>query len=362
MNKDHSFFSGRQIRLFVDLPYPDETWASFFDRAARRYGCNRKALIRQLLPEWHEWLDVDLCLPERLYSSLLTALGATEDEVSPCNRGVTANALPSRLRVDYCPLCFLEDLKRRRTPNFRFQWTIPFLTTCHIHGTPLLRWRSIRYGDERLLPLSWTLRPSSKLAAECAWLDEDARFADRFAESRLSKSHPLTIVRRFAAQTVQLTGMLPSWNRLDAEFGFCIDALIGLAASTCEAARPLAEQLRPIEGGDRLFGPPASVCASDVRYPSLVWNSPAFDVGYRRSILWFLAKNIVGSRSKTKLAVGETVSPGRWDSWWNLVKKLAPPNQRDRLRVEEKRMTAGDQWRAAQGRAWQQSVRERLTA
>lgn len=362
MTNDHSFFSGRQIRLFVDLPYPDETWGSFFDRAARKYGCSRRAFIRQLLPDWDEWLDVDLNLPDRLYSALLAALGATEDDVSPNNRGVTANALPSRLRVDYCPLCFLEDLKRRRTPHFRFQWTIPFLTTCHIHSTPLLPWRSIRYRDERFLPLSWTLRPSSKLAAECAWLDEDARFADRFAESRLSKSHPLTIVRQFAAQTVRLTGMLPSWNRVDAEFGFCIDVLIGLAASTCEATRPIAEQLRPVEGGDRLFGPPACDYTCEVRYPNLVWQKQALDIAYRRSILWFLAKNIIGTRSMISLACGESAAPGRWGSWWDLVRRFAPKNQLNRLVVEEERMTRGDQWRDAQKRAWRQSVRERLIA
>jgi hypothetical protein len=340
----------------MDLPYPDETWASFLDRAAQRYLCSRKDLLVQLVPyiDRDGWPDLDTSPSfgplARVVGALVDALGVSSADLPTESRGVTRNSLPPRSRVDYCPLCFLEDLAKRRTPYFRFQWAIPYLPCCHRHETPLLRWRSVRYrSDERNLPLNWVLRPRIKYADNCSWLDEDAAYASRFAESKVSRDHPIRLVQRLGKSVVQFSADPLSWREVSPFFGFNLESLICLGASSTPRGKPNAELLRPASGGERLFGPPRASYRWQTRAMYKVWLGKPMDIAYRRSLLWFAARTIFGSSCRTCLFDGFIAPSGGWESWWlGVVKPLVPRHFAARIDREAEAMKKGDNWRARQ--------------
>jgi len=247
---------GRQIRLYADLPYPDETWSSFLDRLARAYLVDRASLVAQLAPGWRPWRpwhDFDWSMPHDVHRGLLDALGVSEKELPNENRGVGHGALPITRRIDYCPLCFIEDLRCRRTPYFRYQWTVPVYTCCARHGTPLMTWRSVRGGDERVLPLRWVLRPKLSRSPEYPWLGEDARTASAFHPGNVSEQSPFGLVRRLSTALVRFRTDRPGFElaRSD-ELKHAVDALVSLGASTLRTG-PLVNHLRPA-GNPAVFG------------------------------------------------------------------------------------------------------------
>jgi len=334
----------RQIRLYVDLPYRDETWASFIDRAARFYRCDRSALVAQLTGIWPDepWCntDFDQDLPVDLYEALVDSLQVSKAELPNIGRGVSCDSLPPPRRQEYCPLCFLEDLRACRTPYFRFQWTIPLLTYCSMHRTPLVRWRSIRRQDERILPWQWLARPSSKNATACPWLQEDVAFVRQYRSSHVNSSHPFAMVRKLTESVLSIDVAARSW-RLNGHLhhGFRLESLITLGASGDSALSDgLAGAVRP-NGDDILFGPPREPITWEMRYMRRCWSSSAISVAFRRSLMWFAARTILGSRLPTLLANGATVAAGNWERWWlDVVKPQAGTVLSSKVQSEERHM------------------------
>jgi len=333
----------RQIRLYVDLPYPDETWASFIDRAARFYRCDRSALIAQLTGVWPDQqrcnIDFDRRMRPEVYAAMLDAFQVSETELPNIGRGVSIDALPPPRRQEYCPLCFLDDLRACRTPYFRYQWTIPLLTYCSVHRTPLVRWRMIRMRDERILPWLWLVRPRSKVATECPWLQSDVAFVRRYGPNRVNQSHPFSMVRKLTDSVLNIDGATRSW-RLNgyAHYGFRLERLITLGASgSGTVSCGVAGAVRP-NGDDALFGPPRTPITWEMRYMSSCWSSRAISVAFRRSLMWFAARTILGSRTPTPLANGMIDRPGDWKRWWHDIVKPHSGDFLPNAQIEERHM------------------------
>jgi hypothetical protein len=321
--------------------------------------------MAQLCPTWRRLTDVDIHLPDDVYEALLEAYQVSDTQLPIGNRGVGFNSLPQFSRVDYCPLCFLADLSKRRTPFFRFQWTIPYQACCHVHKTPLMPWRKVRYADERVLPLKWALQPRARVASACEWLDEDAQFASRFGPERVRPCDPLTLVNRLAGDLVVPGGPARVWTENHYPFfGFRVHAITGIGAtSRGGASEPLASLLRPSQMDDRLFGPPKGPYAwsADERHTRLVWGASTTGVAFRRSLLWFAARTVYESDRPTQLANGQRAPRGDWERWWEVcVKANARQALRTRICAEADLMRRGAGWRAAQHDLQRCAALERL--
>lgn len=316
----------RQIYLWVDLPFPDETWASFLDRAARFYRCYRRDLISDLAPgsNVNDRQDFDVSMPECVHSGLLSALHVDARILPKSSRGITSDSLPALRRLDYCPHCFVDDLKARRTPYFRFQWAIPLLTHCLVHQTPLLKWRSHRSRDERILPWKWVAAPSLKAAAACPWLGEDLAFARQYGPSNIARWHPFSVVRRFSESIVKIDAQQLSWTFLRyAHPDFSVDTLLPLGMSCgLQPSEPLAAVTRPSED-PRLFAPAPFPVTWETDYMGRCWISRVATVGFRRSLLWFAARAVMGSRTSTSLVNNATAPAGSWENWWTAIVRPA---------------------------------------
>jgi len=328
---------GRQIRLYVDLPYPDETWSSFFDRLAQPYQVSRLELISLLAPEWRpwrRWSDFDSSMPKPVHSALLAALAVSDVELPNESRGVGSEALPLARRVDYCPLCFIDDLAHRRTPYFRYQWTVPVYTCCFRHGTPLVTWRRVRGGDERVLPLRWHLHPKPKFSADCGWLDEDAKLASSFRPDRLSDQSPLGLVKRLSKSLVRFRSSPPGFKFVGMNsLNLAFDELVRLGASTTYED-PLALQLRPM-GNAAIFGGPRHSYKREFYRLSNCWRAAYTSVEYRRSLLWFAARTLLGSSEPTPLADGRIAPPCNGERWLDEFIKPGIGHLQERLPLVE---------------------------
>lgn len=333
----------RQIRLYVDLPYPDETWGSFVDRVAGFYRCDRKGLMAQLTGTWpHEpWctIDFDRDMPQGVYEAFREALQVSHDEFPPGERGVTRDSLPGHRRHDYCPLCFLDDLRAGRTPYFRFQWSIPLLTYCQEHQTPLVPWRMRRARDERILPWLWLSRPRSKVATACPWLQEDVAYVRQYSKSHLNRTHPFSLVRRLTEVAVGVDVQACKWRfNSNVAVGFHLEGLITIGASNCATGNSLAAVLRPT-GDERLFGAPRKPITWEARYQNRCWTSSDVTVAFRRALMWFAARTVLGCRAPIEVANGVVVEPGSWERWWiEVVRPLTTGILANRVKGEENYM------------------------
>lgn len=297
---------------------------------------------------WRSWPDFDRSMPVEVHRTLLAALGVTEKELPNANRGVCHGALPITRRVDYCPLCFIEDLHSRRTPYFRYQWTVPVYTCCARHGTPLMMWRCVRGGDERVLPLRWALHPRLNLGADCPWLDEDTKRAGVFDPSRISRQSPLGLVGRLSAALVRFQNGRPGFEFTgDYVLRNAVDELVALGASTTSAG-PLVNSLRPV-GNPSIFGKPARTYEREFFESSKCWRSSVVSVAYRRSLLWFAARTLLGSGEPQMLTSGRTVPPCAGDRWLDQFVRPAAGQLGKRLLSIESRVLAARQWASAAG-------------
>lgn len=320
--------------------------------------------MAQIYPPWVRRTDIDRFIPPPVFDALLEALQISEEEFRIGSHAPNFDTLSRINRVDYCPLCFLDDLSRRRTPYFRFQWTIPYQTCCHVHRTPLVPWRQVRYGDERVLPLKWVFKPRSSDASACPWLDEDARWVTRFDPGFLRVSHPVRLLNRLADDLIIFSGYPRAWREPTHPFlGFNLHSLIGIAfTSRGPRGDSLATLLRPVVD-DRLFGPPKRPYnwGIDHHQTNLVWGASCSSAAFRRSVLWFVARTVYGFQRSTPLANGEVAPKGDWERWW---KELVEPNTRDELRSrarsEGEFMKKGAGWREAQQHLKRSAVFERI--
>lgn len=255
-------------------------------------------------------------MPHDVHRGLLDALGVSKNELPNENRGVGHGALPITRRIDYCPLCFIEDLRSRRTPYFRYQWTVPVYTHCVRHGTPLMTWRSVRGGDERVLPLRWVHRPKLSRCRECPCLGEDARTASAFHPSKVSEQSPFGLVRRLSNALVRFRTDRPGFElaRSD-ELKHAVDALVSLGASTLRTG-PLVNHLRPA-WNPAVFGEPLGPYWREFFFVGKCWRSSLVSVVYRRSLLWYAARTLLGSSESQLLADGRIAQPCDGDRWLN---------------------------------------------
>ena len=312
-----SLQAGRQIRIFADLPYQDETWASYVDRLARRFKIDRFSLMKQLVPEWNKQThDFDLSVPDEIHFALKKALGVSDSDLPKRGRGVTRDSLRPHRRIDYCPLCFLEDLERRKTPYFRYQWCIPLLTCCSVHRTPLVRWRSLRAIDERILPLRWVLHPSSEVASDCPWLDADARRAGEGVLDGLDKGKPLELVDRLSRSLVTTTPEPQRWKiNWNQHSGWFLQDILMLGASVGSSFWPIAAQLRPQSPG-RFFDGPTYTYSHKIDHVNRCWSSSFATIEFRRSLIWFAARTVLSCEGNTLLEDGRLVPAGGFEIWW----------------------------------------------
>jgi len=316
----------RRIHLCTDPPHPDETWASFFDRATAQYCINRDSLFAQLAcsPRVGLTPPIDAKLPKDIYTAVLSALHRTEQELPNDPRGIDFQSMSPYQRTSYCPLCFLDDLSKHRTPYFRFDWTIPMIAACRVHGCPLMAWRRVRCRDERILPFEWATSPHPSAARFCPWLDEDLRAVDAQVPDRISNDSPFSLVRRLGDEFVQLDVEKCAWRLSHGTpYAYAVQIAIELGlARVDDRTESLADMLRPATEKAWLFGPrkDRALTRPIKRAYAALLVSP---LAWRRSVLWFAARWRYHCGETVALANGDVVRAGPPTTWWRLIDRTA---------------------------------------
>lgn len=317
---------GRQVRIYTDLPHHDETWASFLDRVAATYKIDRGTLVAQIVgtDTASQYMPIQGRLDAKLHQCLLQALQISEQQLPNDVRGIFASSMSQQLQTAYCPRCFLEDLSKQRTPYFRYQWTIPLITTCWDHAVPLMRWRGIRYADHRTLPVTWATDPSSSRAHECRWLDEDARRIDSIQDSRGDIDTPIDLLRRIERELIKIDVSTRTWDQIDgSDYAHPIFMALRLGSIRLRKSMiPLASLMCPAQGAAWFFGGPPN---QSIRTMNLALralrNSP---LEWRRSMLWFAAALRYETGRRIALVNGDVVRPGS-DEWLYSLKGVTDP-------------------------------------
>lgn len=246
------------IQLWIDPAYPHETTSSLLDRAASFYRLHRDVLVKKVFPgiAWygHE-RDWDF-ISGRHEEQLASALRRSEPESLGVKMRKSEMLLSPLARRGYCPVCFLQDLREGRTPYFRWQWAIAFSVNCHEHKTPLFTWRRMR-TRQRVLPWSWTMRPSEALAAEVPWMMEDLIMVDLSKELQVEPGSPLQLVADLESSMVDIAARShEKWERVPMSRHLSVrDALAGATVVIrAVSSEPRASLCRPGGLNAPLFG------------------------------------------------------------------------------------------------------------
>jgi len=314
---------GRQVRIYADLPHHDETWASFLDRIAAAYKVDRGFLIAQITgqSESSRYAPVQGRLDAELYDGLLEALQVDRERLPNNSRGIAPNSMSTLHRAAYCPLCFLEDLNKQRTPYFRYQWAIPLLTTCTEHQCPLMQWRRVRYADHRILPLTWATDPRSSRLSECTWLEGDLRVIDSVRSRQTDDEMFLCLVRRIEHELIETDIENQTWRETHgSDYALAISMALRLGSIRFhKSAVPLAAHMRPSVGQSCLFGSaPSRRIQTWKQAESIIRTSP---LDWRRSVLWFAAAFRYESEKPMPLTNGDFVRTGG-EAWLRSLERV----------------------------------------
>ena len=314
-------------RLWIAPPYPDETVSSVLDRACAFYCVDRQRLLdsfgqRALLVGYKQ--DVDRQYATPLVGRVFEGLGGDVRAAS----WIPDNCLPARSRGQYCAHCFAEDLAAGRSPYFRWQWAIPYVTVCQAHGVPLCVWRHM-VRHRRVLPRAWVANPSLQDVGLCSWLEHDAEFGsvavreDRQALlSAVTRLQGELIPANFKAGGSYKGHARTLWHRVEELIH------VGAALTRNTHLGPVASHLRPANCIENLFGTP-----SPKDQPHLSRNTSTLrrfeghpSPSWRRSVLWFVARMLKGGDTAVPLVNGnfweasETVA-----AWSRLIRPVADP-------------------------------------
>lgn len=287
------------IRLWIDPPYKDETISSFLDRAAGFYRIDRMDLVKQIDPEFKRWNaylpDFDGHMGERSGPKLFKTLGWHE-ELEPINFTVIpSECLKPSARFAYCPLCFKTDLEVGRTPYFRWQWAIPYLTLCHEHSAPLFVWEKAR-SHQRVLPWDWYADPKPEHADKCPWFAQHLKIAEQgLLELQDSKS-ALSLVHRLQMRTLALDkGPTASYRNYDYSDWVALNLAVEKGAAwPDDGLPPLASQMRPASSVEGLFAEVPETDWKRLKRSTLRGFRQQKSVTWRRTVLWFSGASILG--------------------------------------------------------------------
>ncbi len=315
-----------RMRLWVDPPYRDETWLSFLDRAAQFHGIHRTHLMSAIDPDFRvskRNRDLDRRPNERLRTCIFDALG-TRDEEHELLRGIGFSwVLNPVARRTYCPRCAASDLAEGAVPFFRWQWALALTTVCHIHKTPLMMWPPCLQTLSLRWPIRWLRNNTPEGRQSVDWLDADLRKLDAHEAGDATDTEIVEMLNRIQAPGVELeTFRMRDGQRSPAGFEpFMLDALISLLTGLPEygGCRPFSEQLRPACSHEWMF----SSCPRGIE-PRLARDAldafPACrDVGWRRSVLWFAARVLLGGMREVPMLDGSTLPAGDWREPWRLA-------------------------------------------
>lgn len=304
-------------RIYVAPPFHEESYSSFLDRICANYRIDRPTLVRlysgrqqkDLFGNWLKSKD----LP-----AVLSAAGLRLEDYPPHAHGLCSRALPSYAQLSYCPLCIRADLADARPPHFRRKWAMPYHTICEIHQTILVNWRKLGIGGQRSLPVKWMIRPSLDLWRSLPWLDEDMRVVEENVPSSIPQlAGPFELLM----QLQQVPELLPAPPPPTSDSPALIGAIRECTALGVKATQPprvpLAELLRP-HAALAMFGPENNagdwtIAQRGKPRPCLGANS---NVGWRRSVCWFVARTLFSSSASVQLANGQEARPGGWEQWW----------------------------------------------
>lgn len=315
--------------LRADPMNKDETVSSFIDRVGASYGLSRLDLFRTLDSNW-QWsgrsADVDRNLPRNINTALGSALGLEAPAFPLDLQSVPSDFLAASWRNDYCPLCFQEDLASHRTPHFRWQWASESATCCHLHRTPLVRWRRIRKCGERVLPLAWAASPSPEAQDICPWLTSDLSLVDQANEDARSDAAMTRLVMAFERGFLKFRvdeasgrrDCVVAWPEL-------VERIRTLGASMEEGADlPLAARVLPADS--ELFGRPQRMPKHGRSRGSIQVVTDPSSVAWRRTLNWFVARTLLGQGGvRPALDVAG-------DAWMETVGQTTKhPELRDRL-------------------------------
>ncbi|WP_290590572.1 TniQ family protein [Arenimonas sp. SCN 70-307] len=314
-----------------------ETISSFLDRVGASYGMSRLDLFKRLDSSW-DWdrraADVDRNFPKNLNTALGSALGMEQPAVPFDFQSVPGDYLAASWRTEYCPSCFYEDLLASRPPHFRWQWASEIATCCHIHGTPLLRWRRTRKCGERVLPVSWAASPSPEAIEECTWLASDLELVRQATEGSRADAAMTRLVMAFERGFLKFRVDEASGRReCVVAWPELVERIRALGASMEEgAALPLAARVLPAESG--LFGLPQRMPKHGRSRGRIQVITDPSSVAWRRTLNWFVARTLLG-QGGSRLARDLD-----GEAWLETVgQATAHPELRDRLNRASRLLT-----------------------
>lgn len=317
------------VILRADPMQEHETISSFLDRVGASYGMSRLDLFKRLDSSW-DWdrraADVDRNFPKNLNTALGSALGMEQPAVPFDFQSVSGDYLAASWRTEYCPSCFQEDLLASRPPYFRWQWASEIATCCHIHGTPLLRWRRTRKCGERVLPVAWAANPSPEAIEECTWLASDLELVRQATEGAQADAAMTQLVMAFEREFLTFRvdeasgrrACVVAWPEL-------VERIRVLGASMEEVANlPLAARVLPAESN--LFGRPLRMPKHSRSRGNIQVVTDPSSVAWRRTLNWFVAKTLLGE------GVDRSASDVDGEAWLETVGQATEhPELRDRL-------------------------------
>lgn len=274
-------------RLWVEAAARDETASSVLDRAAVFYRTDIVTIALYVAPSHRGWTYLpDFDRSDELKRGLVAALPAPE-HIQDCD--VPSESVTPLNRAAYCPLCFRDWLREGRSPYFKWQWAVMYVTLCEVHASPLCVWRQMR-RQHRVLPRSWIVRPSLAVAGDCPWLEGDARFALKAQDYLADDRWPLSVVWHYQQRAFNLVGTSRQYrDPRNPELVGLDRALQAGAYRTTPVAEAPASRDCPITRLPGLFSkqPPDDLCRAE---RSVVRGIRAQkSVGWRRTLMWFVA-------------------------------------------------------------------------
>ena len=319
-----------------------ETVSSFLDRVGASYGMSRLDLFKRLDASW-DWdrraADVDRNFPRNLNTALGSALGMEEPAVPFDFQSVPGDYLAASWRTEYCPTCFHEDLFASRPPYFRWQWASEVATCCHIHGTPLVRWRRTRKCGERVLPVAWAANPSPAALNECPWLASDRSLVGMATDDARADAAMTRLVMVFERGFLKFrVGEASGRRDCVVAWPELVERIRALGASMEEGADlPLAARVLPTHS--ELFGRPQRMPKHGRSRGSIQVVTDPSSVAWRRTLNWFVATTLFGRGE------GRPARKVGGEAWMETVGQATEhPELRDRLtRVSRLLTTAANQ-------------------
>lgn len=324
----------KPLRIWVEPPQIDETWLSFLSRSAQFHGLTKSELTTHLAGEgaWR-YRDWDVWVPNEYRERALEAIGI-EQHTSPSLRGAMfIQRLPVSSRVAYCPQCAAQDLGNRVTPYFRWQWSLPTTTLCHVHDIPLLVWppsarsSTLRWPPEwlRIASSNSNRSPKDWLLRDLAAIAELAQQPEHREARQLLGDVQIPGIREVEASKTG-RARLVAWPRRAFE---CVATVLTSMPLESEAS-PLAQQLRPRDAPHWWMG--------NCPHPNrrrLVCNSlravmTSRYLNWRRTVWWIAARTMWGGVHRVELANGSVLEPGNWSrAWDSVIAPLIPEQARE---------------------------------